>query len=189
MVEIIRSKTQSIIGPRKTYEFGLEFYRDGAPEVHEFKAYPTMDAGSLNYTLSGSHKPERVIEGMVRTIRKVLADDDGTPMGYRPTPYVAPRPQPEDGEDGEHAHEIVPAAEEPELELTELDDDTLFIGPDGEPHDAEFIRKAMEFDAGSSRRRFAHLMDVDEELILHPDQLQTVYQRLLGKAANRPTRR
>lgn len=195
MVEIIRSKTQSVIGPRKTDEFGLEFYRDGVPEVHEFKAYPAMDAGSLNYTLSGSHRPERVIEGMVRSIRKMLADDDGTPVGYRPKPYVAPKaqPQPEDfeqdSEHDDHAHAAATAAEEPELELTEFDADTLFVGPDGEPHDAEFIRKATEFEAGSSRRRFAYLMDIDEELTLLPDQLQTVYQRLLGKAANRPTLR
>jgi len=188
VVEIIRSKTQKIIGPRKTYEFGLEFYRDSVPEVHEFKAYPALDAGSLNYTLSATHKPERAIEGMVRTIRKMLADDDGTPMGYRPTPYRAPAPdvEPEHGE--QHEEEPEPVAVE-ESELGEFDDDTLFVGPDGEPHDGEFIRKAMEFEAGSSRRRFAYLMDVDEELTLHADQLQTAYQRLVGKAADRPTRR
>jgi hypothetical protein len=191
VVDVIRSKTQKIIGPRKTYEFGLEFYRDGVPEVHEFKAYPALDAGSLNYTLSGAHQRERAIEGMVRSIRKMLADDDGTPLGFKAELYTPPQSDVESEFDDHEEHpfgepEPTTAVEE---ELSEFDDDTLFIGPDGEPHDGEFIRKALEFEAGSSRRRFAHLMDVDEELTLHVDQLQTTYQRLVGKAADRPTRR
>lgn len=191
MVDIIRSETQKIIGPRKTYEFGLEFYRDGVPEVHEFKAHPALDAGSLNYTLSSAHKPERAIEGMVRTIRKMLADDDGTPLNFKAKPYVPPAPDVEP-EHGEHAEEEEPSVEVAAVEDDELDsfeDDALFVGPDSEPHDSEFIRKALSFEAGSSRRRFAYLMDVDEELTLHADQLKKVYQRLVGKAADRPTRR
>ena len=203
MVEIIRSKTANKPGPRNVYEFGLEFYRDRDAEVHEFKAYPALDAGSLNYTLSANRKPERAIEGMVRTIRKMLADDDGTPLGYKPTVYrppvdvqavanaVAHAVAEVDNEDGpapDH-EEHEPVSDFEEVEVDELDPDTLFVGPDEQPHDREFIAKAMAFEAGSSRRRFAHLMDVDEELTLHADQLQKVYGLLVGKAADRPTRR
>jgi hypothetical protein len=183
VVDIIRSETQKIVGPRKTYEFGLEFYRDNVPEVHEFKAHPALDAGSLNYTLSASHKPERAIEGMVRTIRKMLADDDGTPLGFKAKLYVPPAP---DVEKEEPTTEVAAVEDD---ELDGFEDDTLFVGPDGEPHDGEFIRDALAFEAGSSRRRFAYLMDVDEELTLHADQLKKVYQKLVGKAADRPTRR
>lgn len=192
MVDIIRSETQKIIGPRRTYKFGLEFYRDNAPEVHEFTAHPALDAGSLNYTLSSTHKPERAIEGMVRTVRKMLADDDGTPLGFKVKLYVPPAldvdPEqgPEESAEGEPTAEVVAVEDD---ELDGFEDDTLFVGPDGEPHDGEFIRKALSFEAGSSRRRFAYLMDVDEELTLHADQLKKVYQRLVGKAADRPTRR
>lgn len=191
MVDVIRSKTQGATGPRRTYEFGLEFYRDGTPEVHEFKAYPALDAGSLNYTLSSTHRPERAIEGMVRSIRKMMADDDGTPVDFKPVVYVPPTPdvEPAFGDHEEHPFGEPEPQPVPEDELDDIDADTLFVGPDGEPHDREFIRKATAFEAGSSRRRFAYLMDEDEDLTLHSDQLQTTYQRLVGKAANRPTRR
>lgn len=195
MVDVIRSKTRK--AKRQAYEFGLEFFRDDTPEVHEFRAYPAMDAGSLNYTLSASHKPERALEGVVRSIRKMLADDDGTPLAYRPTRYVPPTQDLDDAEipvRGVDASVYIVDTDDdvqPDFntELEDVDADTLYLGPDGEPHDAESIRKAMTFEAGSSRRRFAYLMDEDEELTLEADQLQIAYKRLVGKAAARPTPR
>lgn len=190
--EIIRSKTRKAGPLRRTHEFGLEFYRDDTPVPHFFKAYPQMDAGSLNYTLSASHRPERAVEGMVRSIKKMLADDDGTPLAYRPKPYVPPEPDAEpDATDAPDAEVPDPQEDDAQraVEDDELDGDTLYVGPDGEPHPAEEISKALAFEAGSSRRRFAYLMDEDEDLTLEVDQLQKVYQMLVGKAANRPTRR
>lgn len=186
--EIIRSKTRPI-GPRKTYEFGLEFYRGDTPEDHFFKAYPSVDVGSLAYTLSATEHPERAIEGMVRAIRKMLADDDGTPLDYQPKRYEPPAPDAEP-EFGRHpVATVLPEDDIEEYESPELDDDQLFVGPDGEPHDSEYIRKALEFANGSSLRRFVHLMDRDDKLTLQLDQLQKVYQKLVGRAAGRPTRR
>lgn len=183
MVDVIRSKSRQKTRP--SYEFGLEFYRGNDPEVHEFKAYPQVDAGSLSYTLSATRKPERAVEGLVRSIRKMLADDDGTPANYTPKRYqpdVPPESQDDDLTEDD-------AAPDPPDEFEELDEDTLYVGPHGEPLDAETAREAMRVEHGSSLRRFSYLMDEDEDLTLELDQLQTAYQRLLGKAANRPTRR
>lgn len=196
--EVIRSKTRPLA--RKRWEFALEFYRDDAPEVHTFLAYPTMDVGSLSYTLSATRKPERAVEGMVRSIKKMLADDDGTPVNYRPRPYQpdAEEPDadrteatPEEIEDGglRQAVDAVAATEQDGVEDDELDLNSLYIGPDGEPQEAEAIQTALEFNAGSSRRRFAYLMDTDEDLTLQVDQLEALYRKLVGQAANRPTRR
>lgn len=201
--EIIRSKTRKAGPLRKVHEFGLEFYRGDEPVTQFFKAYPSMDAGSLNYTLSSSHRPERAVEGMVRSIKKMLADDDGTPAGYKPRQYEPPAQEVDDAEPEEFGEvqqnpdldevqplrQVIDAMAAVEVEEDELDADMLYVGPDGKPHTAEEINKALEFEAGSSRRRFTHLMDVDESLTLEVDQLQKLYQTLVGKAANRPTRR
>lgn len=195
-VEVIRSKTRKAGALRKRWEFGLEFYRDDRPEQHDFLAYPAMDAGGLNYTLSSARRPERAIEGMVRSIRKQLADDDGTPAAWRPTRYEPPAEgedaeAPEDFEHDEehddHAHEVA-AVEEADPE--DLDDaELMFTGPTGEPITGEQASEALKFENGSSRRRFSYLMDEDESLTLEVDQLQTVYKKLLAQVTDRPTRR
>jgi len=194
-VEIIRSKTRKQTGPAvQPYTFALEFMRGKNPEVHQFTAYPVLDAGSLNYTLSAAQHAERAIQGMVRTIRKMLADDDGTPKDYQPARYTPPEPDvepewhghlPEGANGNDTRRDLTP---DPPDDFDESEDD-LLVGPDGEPHDREYISKAMEFESGSSRRRFAYLMDEDEDLTLQADQLETVWKRLVGKAGGRPTRR
>lgn len=222
MVEVIRSKKRYTGKPPKVWEFGLEFYRGQDPVVHEFKAYPSMDAGGLSYTLSATHRPERAIEGIVRSIRKMLADDDGTPADYRPRRYEPPTAEPPEDED-ESAYqerhgaeptnglsavddmpegwqdaagagwEENPVAQAAGLAEPELDDeedaDSLFFGPDNEPATGEQVAEALKFPNGSSRRRFAYLMDEDESLTLDIEQLQTVYKKLLAQVADRPTRR
>lgn len=210
MVEVIRSKKRYNGKPQKVWEFGLEFYRGNDPVVHEFKAYPAMDAGGLSYTLSATHKPERAIEGIVRSIRKMLADDDGTPVDYRPRRYQAAEPGDEDESayqehhgaeptndmseigdlpEGWQVSPVVQAAELTEPEDDAEDDDTLFMGPGNEPITGDQVAGVMRFENGSSRRRFAYLMDEDESLTLDLEQLQTVYKKLLAQVADRPTRR
>lgn len=216
-VEVIRSKSRYNGRPPKVWEFGLEFYQGNAPVVHQFKAYPAMDAGGLSYTLSATHKPERAIEGMTRSIRKMLADDDGTPADYRPTRYVAPEPEDGPAPDGQERDDDMPEGWreaalagwqenpvaqsasraalgfEPAPDVPEEDDpddpDLLYAGPDGKPLDATAVAEAMKFENGSSRRRFAFLMDEDESLTLDVEQLQTVYKKLVAQVTDRPTRR
>lgn len=223
MVEVIRSKKRYSGKPQKVWEFGLEFYRGNTPVVHEFKAYPAMDAGTLAYTLSATHKPERAIEGIVKSIRKMLADDDGTPADYQPRRYQPPAPEDEDETSYQERHGTEPAnglsdvgdmpegwqdaaragwqdnpvaqgagPVTPELQNQDDDpeeDDTLFVGPDNEPITAEQVPEVMRFESGSSRRRFAYLVDEDDSLTLDLEQLQTIYKKLLAQVAERPTRR
>lgn len=204
MVEVIRSKKRYTGKPPKVWEFGLEFYKGTDPVVHEFKAYPAMDAGGLSYTLSATHKPERAIEGIVRSIRKMLADDDGTPADWRPRRYEPPLADDEDDasaapsvEEFEGFEPAPPlrrvvdavAATEDADEFDPEDTDLLFTGPDNEPITGEKVTEALRFENGSSRRRFAFLMDEDESLTLDIEQLQTVYKKLLAQVADRPTRR
>lgn len=195
MVEVIRSKKRYSGKPPKVWEFGLEFYRGADPVVHEFKAYPAMDAGGLSYTLSATHKPERAIEGIVRSIRKMLADDDGTPADYRPSRYEPPLADDEDADlDGDESsyqerHAAEPTDDVEPDEFDPEDTDILFTGPDNEPITGEKVTEALRFENGSSRRRFAFLMDEDESLTLDIEQLQTVYKKLLAQVADRPTRR
>lgn len=220
-VEVIRSKTRKTGALRKRWEFALEFYRDEQAEQHAFLAYPAMDAGSLNFTLSATRNPERAIEGMTRAIRKCLADDDGTPASYRPTRYVEPEEAPDDSpapdevvtaeqsrnefltqsgfavrepeivqelaEQRDRAHEVV-ARHEAANEDDEAQE-VLFAGPNGEPLDDAAVSELLKFENGSSRRRFAYLMDEDDTLTLEMDQLQTVYKKLLAQVTDRPTRR
>lgn len=210
MVEVIRSKKRYSGKPLKVWEFGLEFYRGADPVVHEFKAYPAMDAGGLSYTLSATHKPERAIEGIVRSIRKMLADDDGTPADWRPSRYEPPLADdeddasaapsveefegfeplnPEEPEPLRRFTDAIAAVEEDADEFDPEDADLLFLGPDNEPITGEKVTEALRFENGSSRRRFAFLMDEDESLTLDIEQLQTVYKKLLAQVADRPTRR
>lgn len=164
------------------YEFGLEFYRDDEPEIHMFKAYPVLDAGSLNLTMGAGSQPEKVIEGMVRSVRKMLADDDGTPANWTLARYEAALEEHDDGSD-EYAAEVDSAP------VLDEDAPPLCRGINGEPIEWEQAQKLMLPEAGSSRRRFVHLMDVDDDLVLEAEQLRTVYQKLIGRAGKRPTRR
>lgn len=193
MVEVIRSKKRYSGKPPKVWEFGLEFYKGTDPVVHEFKAYPAMDAGGLSYTLSATHKPERAIEGIVRSIRKMLADDDGTPADWRPRRYEPPLADDEGDASAASSVEEFEGFEEPRQEDAEEfdpeDADLLFLGPGNEPITGEKVTEALRFENGSSRRRFAFLMDEDESLTLDIEQLQTVYKKLLAQVADRPTRR
>lgn len=207
MVDIIRSKAsqnRQKRTPVRVYKFGLEFYQGTTPEVHEFTAYPKLDAGSLNYILSSQRHPERALEGMVRSIRKMLADDDGTPVDYRPVIYQAPAPDDiadddsdpfadESGPEGVDPEDVTPGLDDPDdvepADDFEPSEDDLYVGVDGEPVDVATAQEAMRFENGSSRRRFNFLMDEDERLTLEADQLETIYKRLVGKGADRPTRR
>jgi len=64
-----------------------------------------------------------------------------------------------------------------------------FIAPDGERHPAVHLDRYTSFDAGSSRRRWAHLMDVDEEIQVEHEQVVAVFEYITSEAADRPTQR
>ncbi len=64
-----------------------------------------------------------------------------------------------------------------------------FVDPDGNTRPVSELDTVSNPDAGSSRRRWAHLMDERDELDPGLDELQRVYQLLIENASGRPTGR
>jgi hypothetical protein len=67
--------------------------------------------------------------------------------------------------------------------------DRHFTAPNGDHTPAELLAGFESFDAGSSRRRWVHLMEVDDDITVEPDQIVELMADLLEAAANRPTTR
>lgn len=156
-------------------KFDVEFSRNGEPYVQTFQPLAVIDAAALSMAMRGSRRPDQGLEGMLRFIRKMLADDDGVPANWEPKLYRQADPDPELA--------AAPADDNPDA------DRPRFMGPDGHPHTYDDLGKFQDFDAGSSRRRWAQLMDNDDDLIVDPEVLQGVFEHLAGLAAGRPTQR
>lgn len=150
--------------PREPFEF--TFMRDDEPETHQFQARAVTDTAGIANTLAVAEKhPEQALPGMLRMISKMLDNKDGTPATWSPT--ILPLP------------ELEPGEEEPERK---------FRGPDGELYPMAEAEKFLEFTAGSSRRRWLHLMQDDDEVTVDGKALTKLYEWLVGLAAGRPTR-
>jgi hypothetical protein len=68
--------------------------------------------------------------------------------------------------------------------------DGKVVAPDGTEVDIADAQKYTAFEAGSSRRRWAHLMDSDEDVEVELEQIMEVFEHLTSEAANgRPTSR
>jgi hypothetical protein len=59
----------------------------------------------------------------------------------------------------------------------------------GETRPTSELADLLEFEAGSSRRRWMALMDDDDELQVELDQITDAYEKLIEVAAERPTQR
>lgn len=68
-------------------------------------------------------------------------------------------------------------------------EDGEFEDWNGDVHDAADLPALLEADAGSSKRRWAHLMDDDDDLEISVEEIVKVYELLVGAATDRPTRR
>lgn len=64
-----------------------------------------------------------------------------------------------------------------------------FVDPDGETRPASDAGALLEFEAGSSRRRWMALMDDDDDLQVDLDQIASAYETLVEASAERPTQR
>lgn len=140
--------------------FVMIFVRDGVEERHEFVAHPTMgwqDVRGLVPLMGGktddalTQQAVRVID---RLIRRVLANDDGTPELWEPT--------------------VV---------------DTHFTDPNGDHTPLELLPAYEAFTAGSSRRRWVHLMEHDDDVTVEAEQIVDLLADLLEAAGQRPTQR
>ncbi len=72
---------------------------------------------------------------------------------------------------------------------TPVIEDGEFEDWNGDVHDMEDLPALLAADAGSSKRRWQHLMDDDDDLEITIEEIVKVYELLIGAATDRPTRR
>jgi hypothetical protein len=208
------SEDMKIIRPKRTTpghdiqlrKFGIVGTRHGVEEEHHFTAnVAAVDTAAVGYTVSSQKHPDRAITGMLRVIRKMLVDNDGVSITWKPERYSPDAPDPADDiNDADDAdadaagvelpwmEEEAPAYVPVEAVATEPGDDdaeAMFVGPDGEPYPYERIEEFTAFSAGSSIRRWAYLMEEDDDLTIQGDVMKGVFEHLVSGGAKRPTRR
>jgi hypothetical protein len=146
--------------PAARESFTFPFMRDEELEEHTFRARVSLDLPTLISAIGEADRhPERAVSGLLRIVVKMLDNKDGVPAQWEPEPLPLPDPLPE-GHDGE----------------------VRFRGPDGELYLLEEAAKFTAFEAGSSRRRWLHLIEEDDEIEVHRDDLMDLYKWLIGLA-------
>lgn len=65
--------------------------------------------------------------------------------------------------------------------------DGIFVGPDGETYEEDLQDEFLKYEAGSSRRRFAYLMEKDDSVDIEATTLTEMFKWLVEQAADRPT--
>lgn len=146
------------------HAFTMIFLRDGVRERHEFLAEPRFDWQNLRALmhLMGSRRGDELgIQALAqvdRLIRRSLVNHDGTPEKW------SARIVSEDGKD------------------------PWFTDPNGDHCPSAMLPLYEEVSAGSSRRRWIHLMDVDDEVTVKSNQIVQLMQDLMEVAGQRPTK-
>lgn len=147
------------------------FVRDGVEERHEFEARPHMgwqDMAGMMPLIAGPRRGQnedlmaaRAVQVIDRLVRRTLANDDGTPEKWRPNVYT------DDGDGRQY-----------------------FNDPQGNKTPVDLLPGVEAFDAGSSRRRWVHLMEDDDEVTIEMDQMVSLMEDLITAASHeRPTQR
>jgi hypothetical protein len=159
--------------PREEFEF--TFLRDEEPETHRFAVRAITDVVGLTSTLLlAKRSPEEAMPAVLRVIAKMLDNKDGTPHGWHP---VAVTGSPAANPDG-------PA---PEGVPQDVAQERKFRGPDGHLYTFEHAARFQAFEAGSSRRRWLHLIDDDDFVSVDAQDLMELFEWVVGLAAGRPT--
>lgn len=148
----------------KVEEFELEtISTDGEPRTHQFALRATLRAGDVVALMDAvEHEPERSMGLMASILRKVIVDDDGTPVAWDP----------------------------PELPAKTKPADVVVTGPGGETctlADTDTIEGFMAPEAGSSRRRWDLLMDPDNDEGVHLMDLVDISRWVIELSTDRPT--
>jgi hypothetical protein len=189
-VKSFGSKVAPAPAAREPFEF--TFMRDDEPEVHQFQARAVTDAAGVAATLAVAERhPEQAFPRMLRMIGTMLDNKDGTPAKWEPVALKHPgKPDPSVAEHDAERDHLQAQLDEWERRADAGDDDyvTKFRGPDGQLHPMDRAARFLEFEAGSSRRRWFHLMNEDDEITVDAKELTKLFEWLVGLAANRPTR-
>lgn len=77
----------------------------------------------------------------------------------------------------------VPAKWKAEIE------DGYFVDPDGNERPVADLADLLSFEAGSSKRRWLHLLDDDDEVEVELDDITDFYEALVEAVSDRPTQR
>lgn len=151
--------------------FSIDFVRNGVKEPHEFRAVPRTSYGDMiGIVRNQDDDPGASLRFLDRMIRRLLVDTDGTPEQWKPEITT-----PDTG--GGKGAKTEPPGE-------------YFIDPSGQRRPAEELPKYRAFEAGSSRRRWAHLLQVDDDVEVEIDQVTDLFEWLATEAAgSRPTRK
>lgn len=143
-----------------TIEFGVVFLRDGMEETHEFTARPRMGWQDLT--------------GLV-PLMSAQSEDGITEEAVRTISNMIRRGLVND--DG------TPEKWEPNVVAG------YFTAPSGDHTPVGMLPAFDAFEAGSSRRRWVHLMAHDDDVTVEADQVAEILTDLVSAAAQRPTQR
>ena len=170
----VMASTAKVYAPRNRgtalpeFSFGMIFLRDQVEEVHEFVARPTMgwqDMRGLVPLLGGRSRDMdqdmigHAVRVIDRLVRRALRNDDGTPERWQAHIYTA-------DDDGKQ----------------------YFNDPQGNRTPVDLLGGFEAFEAGSSRRRWAHLMEDDDEVTVELDQMVELMEDIISAVSDdRPT--
>lgn len=146
-------------------EFELKYLVDEEMKSQTFGIIPRMSGGDLaGMAWSNKVDPEQSASRMINLISKLADNRDG---------------------DVKAKWEFKPAVQKPG------DDRPMFRGPDGELYPMEDSDALLELwndhSTWTSRRRWQHLMNQDDEAIVNLADIVKVVEWVIGLAADRPT--
>jgi hypothetical protein len=143
------------------FPFSMIFIRDGVEEAHEFNATPTMGWQDLR--------------GLVPLMVGNSNDEAMGAHAIRVIDSLVRRVlRNDDGTPEKWRPTIV---------------DGHFTAPNGDHTPVDLLPAIEAFDAGSSRRRWMHLMENDDEVTIELEQMVSLMEDLIGAVAERPTQR
>lgn len=146
--------------PPPEVPFVMIFLRDGVEEKHEFTACPTM-----------SWQDYRRLVPLLRGTDNDVVTPETIEMIDR---LIRRALRNDDGTPEKWTPSVV---------------DGHFTAPNGDHMPLSLLPGLVAFDAGSSRRRWVHLMQDDDEVTIEPEQISELMIDLIEAAAARPTTR
>ena len=149
--------------PAPEHEFDVVFIRDDVEETHEFTARPTFGW--------------KEIRGAVGLMGLADGKVEHGELGHAVV-YL----------DGIIRRAMVDDDGTPEKWSATVVDGH-FADPRGDHVPVELLPLVEAFDAGSSRRRWVHLMTHDDDVTVEQGQLMELFDDLMAVAADRPTER
>lgn len=151
-------------------EFELQtMLDDGSTRVHSFRLIPIIPAGHVTAIMDAlDDEAEKTFGLIARLLTRVLDNADGVPAKWELNEFA----DPDEGDDGYDPDDV----------------QLYFVGPDNEPHPVDEAAKYTAFDAGSSRRRWAALMDpANEDDAVHIQDMVDIAKWVVGLSIDRPT--